>query len=538
MVKSTFEEVPMRWKLFICLVVCACLMAGLYSACTPVQDSDEQLLNELDVCIENKAHFQAAREVRIDSLRTLLQSCTTDGEIFEQYGRLVEEFRSYNLDSQLYYTEQRLRLAATPFEKQVSLLNYSEVMMRNGMYYEAIVYMDSSLQKPLNGVLYPYYYHLKRTLYGSMMDFAVSDQERDHYASLTQQYRDSMMHIHKPGSFLHELVRADYLYAEHEYDSALHVLEAYEKAHLVDGQNEEAVFAVTRAQIYRALGDTQKEKHYLIISSLADLKGAIREYISLRDLALLLYKNGDINRAFRYMECAVNDASDGSVRIRSMEVSLTYPVVEEAYRQQVHRRQMTLLALLVNVLIIVALLIIAIYYVTRQRRKLALLNARLEDSNDNLKASNQIKTFYVGRYMEMTSLLIDRVDAWRKQLKGLAHDKKYDKLNSILSSHQFTQEQLNAFYADFDKAFIELFPHFVRDVQALLVPEAEIHIKEGEYLNTDLRVLALIRLGITDSKQISNFLRYSLSTIYNSRTRMRNLYRGNRDEFEQKVATL
>ena len=238
------------------------------------------------------------------------------------------------------------------------------------------------------------------------------------------------------------------------------------------------------------------------------------------------------------MECAVNDASDGSVRIRSMEVSLTYPVVEEAYRQQVHRRQMTLLALLVNVLIIVALLIIAIYYVTRQRRKLALLNARLEDSNDNLKASNQIKTFYVGRYMEMTSLLIDRVDAWRKQLKGLAHDKKYDKLNSILSSHQFTQEQLNAFYADFDKAFVELFPHFVRDVQALLVPEAEIHIKEGEYLNTDLRVLALIRLGITDSKQISNFLRYSLSTIYNSRTRMRNLYRGNRDEFEQKVATL
>lgn len=496
------------------------------------------MLRELDKCIEIRSQYQSVREHRIDSLHLRLSVCRSDSAYFEECGRLIEEYRSYDLDSQLYYTEERLRIAQTPFEKQVSLLNYSEVMTRNGMFHEALEYMDSALLVPLNGVLYPYYYHLRRTLYGSMRDFAVSSHERELYFVLTQQYRDSMMCIHPAGSFLHELVRADYLYEEQKYDSALFVLEAYERANPVAGQNEEAVFAVTRAQIYRALGNTEKEKYYLILSSLADLRGAVREYISLRDLALLLYKEGDIDRAFRYMDCAVQDASAGSARVRSIEVGVTYPVVEKAYRRLVYHRQITLMALLVSILVIVVLLIGAVFYFIRQRKRLTDLNNRLNDSISLLQESNQIKTAYVGRYMEMTSLLIDRFDAWRKDLKNLAQDKKYDKVTAVLASRQFTQEQLSAFYADFDEAFLQLFPNFVSDVQAILVPGAELRIKEGEHLNTDLRVLALIRLGITDSKQISSFLRYSLSTIYNSRTRMRNLYNGDRELFEEKIAML
>ena len=496
----------------------------MLSSCSSKTGSEEQLLRELDQCIEVRSQYQSMREHRIDSLHSRLSICLTDSAYFEECGRLVEEYRSYNLDSQLYYTEERMRIASTPFEKQVSLLNYSEVMMRNGMFHEAFEYMDSALLKPLNGVLYPYYYHLRRTLYGSMYDLAVSAHERRMYYGLTQLYRDSMMQIHPAGSFLHELVRADYLYEVQEYDSALHVLEAYERANSVEGDGEEAVFAVTRAQIYRALGDSNKEKYYLTVSSLADLQGAIREYISLRDLAYLLYKEGDIDRAFRYMECAVQDATEGCARVRSIEVGTMYPVVVEAYRRQTTQRQITLIALLVSILVIVALLIVTMGYINRQRSRLAELSAR--------------STFYVGRYMEMSSMLIDRFDAWRKNLKTLANERKYDKITAALNSQRFTQEQLTAFYHNFDEAFLELFPNFISDVQALLVPEAELRIKEGEKLNTDLRVLALIRLGITDSKQISNFLRYSLSTIYNSRTRMRNLYKGDRNLFETKIEKL
>lgn len=517
-------------------------MTVLFPSCYNPSSKDEALLQELDQCIEQRSAYYVPRERQVDSLHALLTDTMSHYERFEIYGRLIETYRSYNLDSQQYYAELRLNMADSPFERQVSRLNYSEVLMRSGMYYETLMYMDSALLEPLNPVLEPYYSHLRRTLFGLMRDFAITERERQTYTAITQQYREQMMSVHPAGSFLHELVRADYLYEKQEYDNALHVLEAYEQA---NGRMDEAAqgeelasFAVTRAQIYHAMGNREREKHYLIISALADLRDAIREYISLRELAVLLYEEGDIDRAFRYLQCAVQDATASSSRVRTIETNTTYPVVEETYLKQKRKRYHLAIALTGSVLVLAAVLIVFLGYVNRKRRQLAVLNARLAQSNEELLQSNHIKTVYVGRYMEMASLLIDRFDGWRKQLKSLANSQKYDKLTAMLSSQRFTQEQLEAFYHDFDEAFLDLFPNFVEQVQALLVPGAELRIKQGERLNTDLRVLALIRLGINDSRQIADFLRYSLSTIYNSRTRMRNLANGDREHFEEKVASL
>ena len=459
-------------------------------------DADQALLKELDQCIEERAAYYAPREHQVDSLQALLAEPCSANERFELYGRLVETYRSYNLDSQLYYTEQRMILAQTPFEKQVSLLNYAEVLMRSGMYHETILYMDSALQQPLDPVLEPYYSHLRRTLFGLMKDFAVTNRERQTYHEITQQYREEMMAVHPAGSFLHELVRADYLYEEQLYDSALQVLETYEQANRVEGQYEEPVFAFTRAQIYRAMGNRDQARHYLAISAIADLRNSIREYIALRELAVLLYEEGDVSRAYNYMVCATQDAMAGSERVRSIETSTAYSVVQEAYMQQVRRRQYWMMAMIASVLVLLGLLTSFLLYINRKRRQLAHLNERLAQSNEDLRRSNHIKSVYVRRFMKITTI------------------------------------------EDFDDAFLELFPDFVAQVKALLVPEAELRIKPKERLNTDFRVLALIYLGITDSKQIAEILRYSLPTIYNSRTHMRNLAKEDREHFEEKVAAL
>lgn len=510
----------------------------LLPACHRPLSGDDALLEELDQCIAERTIYHLSRERAADSLRSILSDTLPLYERFEIYGRLVETYRSYNLDSQQRYTELRLDMAHDPLERQVSLLNYAEVLMRSGMYHETILYMDSALARPLDPVLEPYYSHLQRTLSGLMRDFAITERERQAYTAVTQQYREQMMAVHPAGSFLHELVRADYLYEQQLYDSALHVLQAYEQANPVEGQYEEPVFAFTRAQIYRKMGNSRQAEHYLIIASIADLQNAIREYIALRELAVLLYEQGDVERAFRYMQCAVQDATSGSERVRSIETSELYPVIDGAYLRHMQRHHILMMSLFTSVLVIFAMLVGFLFYVSRKRHQLAALNDRLAQSNSQLLESNQIKTMYVGRYMEMTSLLIDRFDNWRKQLRGLANNRKYDKLEAVLNSKSFTQEQLEMFYHDFDEAFLHIFPNFVDQVHELLVPEAELRIKPGERLNTDLRVLALIRLGITDSKQIADFLRYSLSTIYNSRTRMRNLARGDREHFEEKVAVL
>ena len=459
-------------------------------------DKNKKLLYELDQCIENRATYCLIREHQVDSLCALLNDSVSHYERFEIYGRLIETYRSYNLDSQLYYTEQRLDMAQTPFEKQVSLLNYSEVLMRSGMYHETLVYMDSALMQPLDPVLEPYYSHLCRTLFGLMEDFAVTVREQKTYSAITQRYREEMMDVHPAGSFLHELVRADFLYEKQLYDSALHVLEAYERANEVEGQYEEPVFAFTRAQIYQKTGNKEQAKHYLTIASIADLKNAIREYIALRELAVLLYEEGDVERAYKYMECAAQDAMAGSERVRSIEASTAFPVVEGAYLRQLQRHHFIMMSLFTSVLIFVALLIVFLMYINRKRHQLAALNERLVQSNEDLRRSNRIKSVYVKRFMKMTNI------------------------------------------QDFDDAFLELFPDFVTQVQALLVSNAELRIKPQERLNTDLRVLALIYLGISDSKQIADILRYSLPTIYNSRTRMRNLSKEDRAHFEERVVAL
>lgn len=477
--------------------ICICFIGLFLMSCGSHGGEDDALLRELDQCIIARANFYVPREQQIDSLRLLLKDSLSHYNRFEIYGRLLETYRSYNLDSQQYYTEARLEMAETSFEKQVSLLNYSEVLMRSGMYHETLVYMDSALLIPLDPVLNHYYNHLRRTLFGLMDDFAVTEREHRIYHSITQQYRLELMKIHAAGSFLHELVRADYLYEEQLYDSALYVLEAYESTHHVEGKPfEEPAFAFTRAQIYKKMGCIDQAKHYLIIASLNDLRSSVREYVALRELAVLLCNEGDSERAYKYMFCAEQDAMTGGERVRSIEISTVYPVIKDAHMHYVHRRQVGMIIFFVLVCLIAVLSLVFLLYIHKKHRQLKMLNNRLAQSNEELRKSNHIKSVYVRRFMKMSTI------------------------------------------EDFDDAFLELFPDFVMQVQSLLMPEAELRIKPKERLNTDLRVMALIYLGITDSKQIAEILHYSLPTIYNSRTRMRNLAKENRDSFEDKVAIL
>ena len=504
--------------------------------------SNEDLaLSKVDNLIELHQSTQTNYQKQLDSLQLVISSANmSDDESFERYGQLFDMYRGFNVDSQLVFVQKRLALASQTDileHKQVAQLNNAEVLMRSGMYHEAISWMDMVAASPVEPVLRPYYFHLRRTLYGLMEDFSITEQERLHYHQLTQDYRDSIIAVEPEKSFVHELVRADALYAVGQYDQALEVLEAYEAA---NGAETESVNirSITKAQIYRAMGNHKEEKRYLIISACADLQKALREYIALRELAVLLYNEGDVERAYRYMTCAIEDANAGNMRGRTLEVGMIYPIVESAYRKQIVMRERLLYGLIASIALIATLSVLFSVYYARQRKKLAIVNSKLKEANIDLKQSNHIKTVYVGHYMMMTSLLIERFDAWRKQLNQKIKSNDIEPVQKELASQRFTQEQLAAFYRDFDEAFLNIFPDFVDKVQDLLIDNYVFRTKPGEKLNTDLRVLCCIRLGITDSTQIASFLRYSLSTIYNSRTRMRNLAKGNRDKFEERVENL
>ena len=153
--------------------------------------------------------------------------------------------------------------------------------------------------------------------------------------------------------------------------------------------------------------------------------------------------------------------------------------------------------------------------------------------NHTLSEANYIKEEYIGRYMDQCSTYLDKMDLYRRSLNKIAAAGRVEELYKAIKSSQFLDEELKEFYANFDVTFLQLFPSFVEDFNALLTEPMQ--PKPGELLNTELRIFALIRLGITDSTKIAQFLRYSVTTIYNYRTRVRNKAVGERDEFEAKV---
>lgn len=519
-----------------CIYILLPILLVMMEAC----QKQDPALRELDTLIEGRYAIHARHQSDLDSLCRIPMGQLNDRDRFERYGQIFDRYRTFNVDSQLVYADKRLALSRSiddAFYREAAQMNMSEVMMRLGLYHEAIQYLDSSSAKGVVDVLYPYYYNLRHTLYGLMADFAMSEIQQTSYLSLKRLYTDSLMQVQEPGSFYREVVRADGLCADGLYAQALDVLSRYESQHAISA-DQQAISAITKAQIYHKLGQTKQEKEQLIISACSDMQAAIREYISLRELALLLYREGDIDNAYRYMRSAIEDAKAGCARGRTIELGMLYPIIERAYQKQDEAHQRLLIGFLSSVVLVAAMLLVFLLFNARQRRKLASLNKQLQATYSELKESDQIKAVYVGRYMEMSSLLIDRFDSWRKALNQQFKNNEIDKVQQELASHHFTQEQLATFYRNFDEAFLNIFPNFINDVKQLLVDGTEFRIKSGEQLNTDLRVLCCIRLGITDSTKIASFLRYSLSTIFNARTRMRNLAKGDRDSFEKKVAML
>lgn len=522
-------------------------------------------LEELDAVVAYPAEFEQQKEERIAVLKLERERAVTDTQRLEAGVRLTEEYKVYIADSALYYAQEQLQLARRlknrKWEKR-ACMQLAEVRIVTGMYQEALDLLNRIDGNVLQPELRGYYYHLYNALYRAMGDYAVEEDLRQEYEEKADRYRDSLQMIYSPENETHILVEAEQLISRGKYQKALERLLPY-YATLDPDSREIGYTAYSIADAYRGLGNPEKEKEYLTVSALSDLKCGVKEYISLRELATLLYEEGDIRRAYAYMKRAMEDAAFCNARLRTVEVSQVLPIVNEAYRLQTERQRKSMVLLLLCISVLALFLIILAFYLRRQMGRLAQArhqvglvneelkrlnnelkevnqrltesNACLQETNDNLAEVNYIKEAYIGRFLDLCSTYIGKLDSYRRALNKKAMNGQTEELFRELKSTQLVEDELEEFYNNFDTAFLRLFPDFVQEFNALLAEGEEIILKPGELLNTELRIFALIRLGITDSNKIAQFLRYSLKTIYNYRTKMRNKARGNRDDFEKKV---
>ncbi|MGL5786770.1 MAG: DUF6377 domain-containing protein [Bacteroidales bacterium] len=519
----------------------------------------KNLSNELDNAIQNSQSYVHQREQRIGILKSMADKSVTDSEQYRLSKELTNEYRAFKSDSALTYAKNALVLAKRigNYDLEVeATLTLASIYNVSGMYKESAELLKNISSEHLPVYLKQAYYGVYAELYRYMSSFAKDSTIKELYDKNRMIYQDSLIAISNPKDLNTILVKADRLVDQNKITEAIDLVMGSQEKMSPDDRNF-ALTSYSLANAYGKLGDKKKQKEFLALSALSDIKNAVKENTSLSTLALQLYEEGDLTEAYNYIRFALDDALISDAKLRSIEILRILPMIDKAYKENAERqaRLQKIFFIIVSVLAIV--LVFSFVFIWSQKRKLQMANDRIKDINSQLKKlnidlkntnekvseanhklaqSNQVQGEYIAKYLKLCSVYIGKIDDYRRMLlkksAGLDTPKE---LVQLLKSKDIVDEELKSFYVDFDKAFLDLYPDFVEQFNNLLLEEERIELKQGELLNTEIRIFALIRLGITESNQIAEFLRYSVTTIYNYRTKMRNKTKGVRDEFEKEV---
>jgi len=513
------------------------------------QENFDSLLHVLDATVDKYQMYVNQKEEKLNHLRQQLNPNLSDSQKYNIYKQLYDEYQSYKSDSALSYADDKLKLAQKL--KNLQILNEARLDMAHicgitGMYKEALDILQS-IDKNAVPELKVQYFDIYRTVLGYMEDYAVAP-EKSKYNNLTKAFRDSLSVLRNPitsGYFIDKT----YVLLDQKQDTiALKLLLGHFKT-LRTEIRDKAYVAYTISSLYKRKGDTKGEKYWLTIAAINDLQSFNKEYISLSNLAYILYEEGDIDRSYKYIKRSLEDALFCNSRIRTFSISKMLPIIDKSYQAKEKARQQLLMVLLISISILSLFLLMAIFVVNQQRNKLALarkgltkaneelfaINNQLKGMNKNLLESNLIKEEYIGRYVDQSSIYINKMEDYRRLLNKKATAGKMDDLLRTIKSKQFIEDELKAFYDNFDSTFIQLFPTFVTEFADLLIEKDYLQLKPGQVLNTELRVYALLRLGIIDVAKMAGFLRTSASTIYNYRYKIKSKSNYSREEFEEKI---
>lgn len=521
----------------------------------------DSLLIQLDKELSNQTLYDESKEIRIKEFKKLLSEKSISFENgFFLRKKIIKEYGYYKLDSALYYIEENLFLAKK--NKSVSFVNESKLdlamlLASSGSFLESIGVLkniDISSFKHDNLVKY---YFIYRKCYKELNLFSKLKMNKVVYQNLYYAYKDSLdieVSKLKTNSLFYLTEKEEKYRAVGEFKKAIEINQ--QNLSLVNsGTREYSMVAYQRSYTNAALyGDSSLEyKKYLILSALSDIKGSVKDNAALTDLAVSLYKEGYIDKANKYINFSFEDANFYNSQLRSVQLSKIFPVISKSYEERgiVQKRKLKTSLIFISVLSII--LFAALAYIFSQFKKLMNaknelknvnkelqdLNHKLIDTNkdltrlyNELSASDRIKEHYVGTFLNLYSEYISKLDMYRKTVRKYLSTNKINTLLELTKSKQVIDTELKLFYSNFDESFLHIYPNFIKDFNALLQEDKQIVLKKGELLNTELRIFALVRLGITNSSKISKILRYSVNTIYNYRVKVKNSAI-NRDQFEE-----
>ena len=305
--------------------------------------------------------------------------------------------------------------------------------------------------------------------------------------------------------------------------------------------HELALTASTLSDVYIQNGQGNKAIGLLVTAAISDIQSSTKETSATLNLSTLLFRQGDFRNASTYVEKAMDDAMFYGSRQRKVQLSSILPLIEAEKVNSVEREKRTLISYAVIVTLLLILLAILTVIIFRQVKKLKIAKQLITDAhqqqrviNSKLMEANKIKEEYIGYFFSDNSEFHARIEKFKNNVERKIADRKLDEIKFLVSNLNLKRER-DELLTDFDKIFLKLFPNFIVEFNALFKEEDKIVLKDGELLNTDLRIFALIRMGIYETDKIARILEYSVNTINTYKTKIKNKSTVANEEFEHRI---
>ncbi len=530
------------------------------TTCSASQQSNQALYHTLDSLIAKYNQLTAEKERRVTNIKDGVRGIKLSPE--QQYDlnqRLYDEYVAYKFDSAFYYIEKNVNALSSSADHDrfaASAVRMAHILAVTGLFDRARRLLDKVNPDSISDQQKIAYYTQQSELNLYRSEMAQFTNYFYDYIKRAQYYRQLVMQIAPKDSYDYVFNRATYICEAGDTEEAIRILEAY-LSKTEQGTRIYSIITSTLAFFYQKKGVPEKQEYYLLLSAISDERSAIRENNSLRSLSELLMDRGNYDDAYRYLLQAISEAKFYGSRIRLMQVGRMAPQILQLYdAERTRTQQRTSLLLMVISFISIILAGIIVYTLILYRKKhaaglkiiemnkmLASHSEEIESVNTQMKEANRIKEEYIGRFLELSSQLISDSEQRLKQLNRLARERKLEELYAELKTMEPVNKGIRKFHSHFDTAFLNIYPNFISEVNNLLNPECRFDVEQDgtpvKHLSTELRVLALIRLDITDNQEIADILRSSITTIYTYRSKIK-ARAINKESFEddvRKIAT-
>lgn len=528
----------MNIRILIAVVLCAFL--------TMRCKADEQF-GRLDNAISKRDFFISQKRHRTDSLRSMISDDSTPEERLRVCNELFKEYLTFNFDTAMLYVERAEKLASSiGGDYDISALtkiHRALALATSGHFSHAADILKRIDSRKLSVPIREEYYIACECTYGSWAEYSEQRTIGPEFKKKSLAYLDSLISITRPES-------PEYYYRIGEralrkrnfVDARKYNLKALERLPVNCRMYAQSAFSLALA--YKGSGDNEKYKEWLINAAISDQEVPLKENLALQELAMVLKTDdNDLSRANRYLRLALEDAVFYNNRLRMLEIAEKVPDIANVYQDAIEKKnsRMTLYLSVIGLLVIamgvmLALILIQNGKVSKSKKTLVELNDKLSLLNQQLSQTNIIREQYVSLFMDLCAAYIEKLNRFPTVLKMKVH--QLSDLSSVADRYvRPSDAEIKEMFFNFDSAFLRLYPDFINQFNSLLRDDEHIVPKKGELLNTDLRIYALVRMGIDDSNKIATLMFLSPQTIFNHKTRVRNRAK-ERETFESEVLSI